>query len=172
MTSDNLKVQKLLYGQLVIGPPGSGKSTYCHKITEFYKQLNRKVSVVNLDPANENMQYQADIDIMSLITVEDVMENLNLGPNGALMYCIEFLETNFDWLLQKIKESTSNYFLFDCPGKEIASGALLTVQINHLFCRSSRTLYTSSINAQHIRKARAARLPSLHSSPRRFSLLQ
>lgn len=117
MDANTLRVQKQLYGQLVIGPPGSGKSTYCHKITEFYQQLNRKVSVVNLDPANENMQYQADIDIMSLITVEDVMENLSLGPNGALMYCMEFLEMNFDWLLQKIKSSNSNYFIFDCPGE-------------------------------------------------------
>lgn len=117
MDTNKLKVQKQLYGQLVIGPPGSGKTTYCEKISGFYKQLNRKVTIVNLDPANENMEYQPSIDVMSLITVEDVMANLSLGPNGALMYCIEFLETNFDWLLQKINESSNNYFLFDCPGK-------------------------------------------------------
>lgn len=116
MDVNKLKVQNQLYGQLIIGPPGSGKTSYCHKISEFYKQLNRKVTIVNLDPANENMLYQPDIDIMKLITVEDVMENLSLGPNGALMYCMEFLETNFDWLLQKIKDSSTNYFLFDCPG--------------------------------------------------------
>jgi hypothetical protein len=40
-----------------------------------------------------------------------------LGPNGALMYCIEFLETNFDWLQEKIQKSSSNYFIFDCPGQ-------------------------------------------------------
>jgi GPN-loop GTPase len=117
MEAKKLRIQQQLYGQLIIGPPGSGKSTYCHKITEFYHQLNRKVVVVNLDPANENMQYKADVDIMELITVEDVMENLKLGPNGALMYCMEFLETNFDWLLQKMTDTTSNYFIFDCPGK-------------------------------------------------------
>jgi GPN-loop GTPase len=116
MEPKKLKIQKQIYAQLVIGPPGSGKSTYCHKIIEFYKQLNRKVAIVNLDPANENMQYKADVDIMQLITVEDAMENLDLGPNGALMYCMEFLETNFSWLLQKMNESTCNYFVFDCPG--------------------------------------------------------
>lgn len=121
MEINKMKVQKQLYGQLVIGPPGSGKTTYCHKITEFYKHLNRKVSIINLDPANENMEYTPEIDVLSLITVEDVMTNLELGPNGALMYCMEFLETNFDWLLKKIKESSSNYFIFDCPGKYLIS---------------------------------------------------
>lgn len=72
---DNLRVQQQLYGQLVIGPPGAGKTTYCHKIFEFYKQLGRKISIVNLDPANENMSYQPEIDVMHLITVEDVMEH-------------------------------------------------------------------------------------------------
>lgn len=117
LSNVNMKYTNPIYGQLVIGPPGSGKTTYCHKITEFYKQLDRQVTIVNLDPANEQMEYTASIDIMKLITVEDAMEHLSLGPNGALMYCMEFLEENFDWLLEKLKASTSNYFIFDCPGQ-------------------------------------------------------
>lgn len=112
-------VAKHIYGQLVIGPPGSGKTTYCHKITEFLKELGRNVAVVNLDPANEHMNYNATIDIMKLITVSDAMEHMNLGPNGALMYCMEFLEENFDWLLEQLSASSANgnYFIFDCPGQ-------------------------------------------------------
>lgn len=59
------QVRDPLYGQLVIGPPGSGKTTYCHRINEFYKELDRNVAVVNLDPANEQMSYNAQIDIVS-----------------------------------------------------------------------------------------------------------
>lgn len=59
------QIRNPLYGQLVIGPPGSGKTTYCHKITEFYRELERKVAVVNLDPGNEQMEYNAEIDIVS-----------------------------------------------------------------------------------------------------------
>lgn len=113
----DLKYTDSIFGQLVIGPPGSGKTTYCEKVTEFYKELDRKVSVVNLDPANENMKYDAEIDVMKLISVEDAMEHFNLGPNGALMYCVEYLETNFDWLLDQLKRSPSKYFIFDCPGQ-------------------------------------------------------
>lgn len=58
------QVRNPIYGQLVIGPPGSGKTTYCSKIYEFYKELDRKVAVVNLDPANDQMEYNAKIDIV------------------------------------------------------------------------------------------------------------
>lgn len=56
---------------------------------------------------------------MKLITVSDVMEHFKLGPNGALMYCMEYLEENFDWLLGQLKENEGkvNYFIFDCPGQ-------------------------------------------------------
>jgi len=117
LATRNIKYANPIYGQLVIGPPGSGKTTYCDKMEQFLKDLDRKVTIVNLDPANENMSYKASIDIMRLITVEDVMGYLNLGPNGALMYCMEYLETNFDWLLEQLKASTSKYFIFDCPGQ-------------------------------------------------------
>ncbi|XP_059613677.1 GPN-loop GTPase 2 [Phlebotomus argentipes] len=116
-TNRNADVQNPLYGQLVVGPPGSGKTTYCERMLKFLQQLGRRAEVVNLDPANDSMDYQASIDIMKLITVEDAMDHLELGPNGALIYSMEYLETNFDWLVKQIRASKSNYFIFDCPGQ-------------------------------------------------------
>lgn len=113
-----MKVAESFYGQIVIGPPGSGKTTYCGKVYTFYKdKLNRDVAVVNLDPANENMNYKPQIDIMQLITVEDAMTSLNLGPNGALMYCMEYLEENFDWLLNQLILVKNCYLIIDMPGQ-------------------------------------------------------
>lgn len=57
------------------------------------------------------------IDIAKLITVDDVMENLDLGPNGALVYSMEFLEKNLDWLFTEIVKFPEHYFLFDFPGQ-------------------------------------------------------
>ncbi|XP_056638137.1 GPN-loop GTPase 2 [Diorhabda sublineata] len=112
------KKSESFFGQIVIGPPGSGKTTYCGKVYDFYKEkLNRDVEVINLDPANENMNYKPKIDIMQLITVEDVMTQLNLGPNGALMYCMEYLEENMDWLLIQLSKIKNSYLIFDMPGQ-------------------------------------------------------
>nr|CAD7434565.1 unnamed protein product [Timema monikensis] len=37
-----------VFGQLVVGPPGSGKTTYCHAIGEYLKSIGRKVAIVNI----------------------------------------------------------------------------------------------------------------------------
>jgi len=39
--------------------------------------------MVNLDPANECLPYKSDIDVEDLITLDDVMAEFDLGPNGG-----------------------------------------------------------------------------------------
>ncbi|MBN3285027.1 GPN2 GTPase, partial [Polyodon spathula] len=107
----------VMFGQVVIGPPGSGKTTYCLGMQEFLTKLGRKVVVVNLDPANDGLPYQCSVDIAELVTLDDVMDGLKLGPNGGLIYCMEYLEANFDWLEKKLEPFKGCYFLFDCPGQ-------------------------------------------------------
>lgn len=106
-----------MFGQLVIGPPGSGKTTYCAGMVQFLSGFGRKVAVVNLDPANDVLPYQADIDISDLITISDVMDTLKLGPNGGLVYCMEYLEKNIDWLKTELEKVKDMYLLIDCPGQ-------------------------------------------------------
>lgn len=105
------------YGQLVIGPPGAGKTTYCCSMSQLLKKLGRKVVVINLDPANDLMAYKPDIDIRNLIVLEEVMDQCKLGPNGALLYCMEYLEKNIDWLLDQLQGDNSTNYIFDLPGQ-------------------------------------------------------
>ena len=50
---------------------------------------------------------------------------MNLGPNGGLIYCMEYLLAHFQWLDDKISEliednvndSIIHYIIFDCPGQ-------------------------------------------------------
>ncbi|CAO1615434.1 unnamed protein product [Parajaminaea phylloscopi] len=107
------------FGQLVIGSPGSGKTTYCNGLQQFLGALRRpNVHIVNLDFANTKLPYKASIDVNALISVHDVMLELNLGPNGAMLYCIEYLEENLEWLLAKIRKlGTEAYLVLDLPGQ-------------------------------------------------------
>ncbi|XP_035690474.1 GPN-loop GTPase 3-like isoform X2 [Branchiostoma floridae] len=58
-------------------------------------------------------------DIRELISVDDVMEDdsLRFGPNGGLVFCMEYFIQNFDWLEEELGEGEDDYFLFDCPGQ-------------------------------------------------------
>ncbi|KAK7492519.1 hypothetical protein BaRGS_00016185 [Batillaria attramentaria] len=105
------------FGQVVIGPPGSGKTTYCAGMAQFLEGFGRKVAVINLDPANDVLPYRCEVDISDLITVDDVMTHLKLGPNGALMYCMEYLEKNLDWLRDRLAKLRDRYLIFDFPGQ-------------------------------------------------------
>jgi len=103
--------------QLIMGPAGSGKSTYCHAIQDFCTTVKRSVHCINLDPAAEHIGYPITIDIRDLITLDDVAEELELGPNGGLITCMEYLIENFDWLEEQIGDHDDDYLLFDCPGQ-------------------------------------------------------
>ena len=106
------------FGQIIIGPPGSGKSTYCAAVAEMMRNLKRKVAIINLDFANEVPPYKSDIDIQDLITVDDVMDHMKLGPNASLMFCANYLRDNCSWLENKIQKLGSEfYLLFDFPGQ-------------------------------------------------------
>jgi GPN-loop GTPase len=105
------------FAQLVVGPPGSGKSTYCNGMHQFMSAIGRKCSVVNLDPANDQIPYPCALDIRDLVTLEDIMSNDELGPNGSMLYALEELEQNMDWLAAGLKELGDDYILFDCPGQ-------------------------------------------------------
>ena len=51
------------WGQVVVGPPGCGKTTYCAGMANLLSLLGRKTIVVNLDPANDTLPYTAAVDI-------------------------------------------------------------------------------------------------------------
>lgn len=59
------------------------------------------------------------LNVRDLISVKDVQEDeeLVLGPNGALVFCMEYLMNELDWLHEQMNETEDDYFLIDCPGQ-------------------------------------------------------
>ncbi|KAJ3407348.1 hypothetical protein CcCBS67573_g01305 [Chytriomyces confervae] len=105
------------FGSVLLGAPGSGKTTACHGLQQFFDLTKRQNAVINLDPANDGLPYRCDVDIAELITLDDVMTEFGLGPNGGLIYCMEYLEKNMDWLLKRLEDVKDKYLIFDCPGQ-------------------------------------------------------
>ena len=107
------------FGQLVIGPPGSGKTTYCNGLQHYFQLTSRPCAVVNLDPANHDPPYECAVSLEELISLEDVQRELKLGPNGGMVYCMEYLVENLDWLKERVEPlvEAGKFLLFDLPGQ-------------------------------------------------------
>ncbi|KAI1825955.1 GPN-loop GTPase 3 like protein [Xylaria intraflava] len=106
------------FGVMVMGPAGAGKSTFCASLITHLQLNRRSAFYVNLDPAAETFEHAPDLDIKDLISLEDVMEEMGLGPNGGLIYCFEFLMENLDFLTEALDSLTEEYLIiFDMPGQ-------------------------------------------------------
>ncbi|KAK4187097.1 hypothetical protein QBC35DRAFT_474841 [Podospora australis] len=150
------------FGQLVVGSPGAGKSTYCDGMHQFMGAIGRQCSVINLDPANDHTSYPCAVDIRDLVTLEEIMSDDRLGPNGGILYALEELENNFEWLETQLKEIGDDYVLFDCPGQvelythhaslrniffklQKLGYRLVAVHLSDCFCLTQPSLYISNI---------------------------
>ncbi|CAL5983094.1 ATP-binding_protein [Hexamita inflata] len=102
------------YGVVVIGMPGSGKTTLTRSFADIFKIIKRPAKSINLDPANET---DFDFDVQGMIQTADVQEAFNLGPNASLLYCLEFLNANFAVLSDYIISQPDCFFIFDLPGQ-------------------------------------------------------
>lgn len=56
------------------------------------------------DPANDHTSYPVALDVRDLVSLEEIMETEELGPNGAVLYALEELEHNFEWLEDGLKK--------------------------------------------------------------------
>lgn len=79
------------YAVFVTGPAGAGKSTFCTSFATHLRLSKRSAHIVNLDPAatGDAFEYEPVINIRELVTLEDVMSEMGMGPNGGLVYCFE-----------------------------------------------------------------------------------
>ncbi len=117
-----------------MGPAGAGKTTYCSNMLKHLESSKRRAHLFNLDPAAEEFQVEPEINITDLINVQDVMEELTFGPNGGLIFCLEHLIDNLDWLQDQLDDYDQDYLIVDCPGQiELYTHFPIMKQIVDLF---------------------------------------
>lgn len=118
---------------LCIGMAGSGKTTFMQRLNSHLHSKKTPPYVINLDPAVLKVPYGPNIDIRDSVKYKKVMEEYNLGPNGAIMTSLNLFSTKIDQvikLVEKRSESVNNVIV-DTPGQIecfiwSASGAIIT----------------------------------------------
>ena len=101
----------------IIGPAGSGKSTFTSTFSEYLYSTGIDNIIVNLDPAVNKLPYNPTIDIREYINASEIERKFNLGPNGAIIAATDMSAIYLKDILKRIKKSTSGFVLVDTPGQ-------------------------------------------------------
>ncbi len=100
-----------------IGTAGPGKTTLTKEFKLWMDRQGFKSVVINLDPGAERLPYEADIDIRDWVSLPGVMEEYELGPNGAQIACADMIAMNAQEIKRVMDEYECHYFLIDTPGQ-------------------------------------------------------
>jgi GTPase SAR1 family protein len=103
------------YGQIVLGPPGSGKTTYCRGYLQYSSLLSRPSYIINLDPGASNAETIYSLDDNDLLVydvcsaccgVASVMADMKLGPNGGLVFCMDYILEHIEVIIGEVISNT------------------------------------------------------------------
>ncbi|MDD2779788.1 MAG: ATP/GTP-binding protein, partial [Candidatus Methanomethylophilaceae archaeon] len=79
---------KIIY---FVGTAGSGKSTLVSAYRSWLLERGIDVAVLNLDLGADALPYEADVDIREWVSMNEVMDEYALGPNGAQVVAADLM---------------------------------------------------------------------------------
>ena len=101
----------------IVGPAGVGKTTFTAAFSDWLSNFDVTVAKVNLDPGALKLPYDPDIDVRDIVTVEEMMKNYGLGPNGAIIAAVEKIAIEIDKVKRDLDDLNADYILIDAPGQ-------------------------------------------------------
>lgn len=118
---------------ICIGMAGSGKTTFMQRLNSHLHTKKTPPYVINLDPAVLKVPFGANIDIRDSVKYKKVMEEYNLGPNGAIVTSLNLFATKIDQVIKLVEKRSDKVenVIIDTPGQIecfiwSASGAIIT----------------------------------------------
>ncbi|KFM17502.1 Septum site-determining protein MinD [Marine Group I thaumarchaeote SCGC AAA799-P11] len=101
----------------VSGTAGSGKSLLSSKLYDYYTKNGAFTSILNLDPGVENLPYSCDIDVRDFVDIVSIMQQYDLGPNGALVIAADLIASKIDEIQNEVNRVNPDYLIVDTPGQ-------------------------------------------------------
>jgi GTPase SAR1 family protein len=101
----------------VVGTAGSGKSRFTAGMQRWLKERGLDATTLNLDPGAESLPYVPDVDIRDWIRLADVMDQYQLGPNGAQVMAADLIALRLGDVSESVSQFRSPYVLVDTPGQ-------------------------------------------------------
>ncbi len=100
-----------------VGTAGSGKTTLTKAFKEWMESQGYQAVTVNLDPGADKLPYSVDIDVRDWVSLQEVMDEHDLGPNGAQIVSADMVAVKAQEIREVMDEFECHYFLIDTPGQ-------------------------------------------------------
>lgn len=101
----------------VTGTAGAGKSLLTASLMSWYHEKGQSAITVNLDPGVLTLPYEPDVDVRTMIDIQQIMNSYSLGPNGALVFSSDLIASRLPEIQDQIDESNADFVVVDTPGQ-------------------------------------------------------
>ena len=100
----------------VVGTAGAGKSTLVTAFQRWSRFLEVDALAVNLDPGAERVHYDAEFDVRDLVSLSEVMDEYDLGPNGAQIHAADLVAAQAYDIHDELEGLSGDLLVIDTPG--------------------------------------------------------
>lgn len=101
----------------ITGTAGAGKTNLTRSMRLWMDSAGYNAITVNLDPGMEAPAYDPDIDIRDWVKLKEVMEEHDLGPNGAQVVASDLIALKIYEVRAVLEKLNADYILIDTPGQ-------------------------------------------------------
>ncbi len=101
----------------VVGTAGAGKSSLVNAFQRWSRFLDIETMSVNLDPGAERVHYDPEFDVREFISLTDVMDEYDLGPNGAQILAADLLAAQAEEIGLELESLSGDIIIIDTPGQ-------------------------------------------------------
>ena len=101
----------------VVGTAGAGKSSLVTAFQRWARFLEVDVLTINLDPGAERVHYDPEFDVRDLVSLSDVMDEYDLGPNGAQILAADLVASQAEDVFEEIDGISGDIMVVDTPGQ-------------------------------------------------------
>lgn len=101
----------------VVGTAGAGKSSLVTAFQRWARFLEIDALTINLDPGAERVHYDPEFDVRDLISLAEVMDRYDLGPNGAQILAADLVAAQADEIMYELEGLSGDMLIIDTPGQ-------------------------------------------------------
>ncbi|UJG40201.1 MAG: ATP/GTP-binding protein [Candidatus Heimdallarchaeum aukensis] len=101
----------------LLGTAGAGKTFLTRTLFDWFSEKKLDVGILNLDAGVRTIPYAPAIDVRDIVDINEIVNEYNLGPNGAMIASMDLIATKIHDLMSEVEYVDPQYLIVDTPGQ-------------------------------------------------------